>query len=252
MGRSPALDASVQQNNRPLLQQSSAGQPLVLHCEVSDVDQELLLQELVAERAAIVQRLSLPDAGAPLHIHLFADAETYRQHVANRYPHFPARRAIFVVDDGKFRVFAHWGAHVAEDLRHEATHGLLHSTTPDLPLWLDEGLAEYFEVGREGGGLNRSHIELLRSQQAVAGWQPDLDELEQLTDAAAMTRLQYAEAWLWVHFLLGSPDTTELLSEYLAAIRDGGAREPLSLQFTKMAPEASAAALQHLERFSSR
>ena len=32
------------------------------------------------------------------------------------------------------------------DLRHETTHAVLHSLLPMVPLWLDEGFAEYFEA----------------------------------------------------------------------------------------------------------
>ena len=35
---------------------------------------------------------------------------------------------------------------LAVDLRHETTHAVLHGLLPMVPLWLDEGLAEYFEA----------------------------------------------------------------------------------------------------------
>ena len=44
-------------------------------------------------------------------------------------------------------------------------HGYLHSAFPSIPLWLDEGLAEYFETPRGDAGLNGRHValsELLR------------------------------------------------------------------------------------------
>ncbi|GIT30210.1 MAG: hypothetical protein Ct9H300mP1_22560 [Planctomycetaceae bacterium] len=45
-----------------------------------------------------------------------------------------------------------------EDLRHEFTHGVLHSSLKRVPLWLDEGLAEYFEVvGPKPGGVNTEY-----------------------------------------------------------------------------------------------
>ena len=43
-------------------------------------------------------------------------------------------------------VYTYWGDRIQQDLRHELTHALLHSVLKDVPLWLDEGLAEYFEM----------------------------------------------------------------------------------------------------------
>jgi hypothetical protein len=43
-------------------------------------------------------------------------------------------------------VFAYRGEDFETDLRHECTHALLNAALPVVPLWLDEGLAEYFEV----------------------------------------------------------------------------------------------------------
>ena len=38
------------------------------------------------------------------------------------------------------------GDHLRTDLRHELTHALLHGVLKDVPLWLDEGLAGFFEL----------------------------------------------------------------------------------------------------------
>ena len=103
-------------------------------------------------------------------------------------------------------------------------HGYLHASVPALPLWLDEGLAEYFEVPRGHGGLNRPHLELLSDMMEHNGWQPNLKRLERLTSAGEMEQSDYAEAWAWVYFLLNStPERRELFTGYLADLRDEGA-----------------------------
>ena len=93
----------------------------------------------------------------------------------------PTRRAFFVESDTRLAVYAHWSDRVGEDLRHEVAHGYLHSMVPGLPLWLDEGLAEYFEVPRGNNGLNRPHLELLSDMMQYNGWQPNLERLAALT-----------------------------------------------------------------------
>ena len=124
---------------------------------------------------------------------------------------------------------------MAEDLRHEVAHGYLHAVVPGMPLWLDEGLAEYFEVPRGHGGLNRPHLELLSDMAAHGQWQPDLARLEQLTNAADMEQIHYAEAWAWVYFLLNSePRKRELLINYLAELGKHGRSEPLSARLAAL------------------
>ena len=108
-------------------------------------------------------------------------------------------------------------------------HGYLHASVPAIPLWIDEGLAEYFEVPRGHGGLNRPHLLLLSDMMEVNGWQPNLEELEALSSAGEMQQDDYAEAWAWVYFLLNStPERRELLTEYLTELRDKGRAAPLS------------------------
>src|SRR5947209_8380306 len=55
-------------------------------------------------------------------------------------------------------VYTFNGDHIRQDLRHELTHALLHSVLKDVPLWLDEGLAEFFELPPDVDGLNRQHL----------------------------------------------------------------------------------------------
>ena len=100
----------------------------------------------------------MPRQMSPIHVYLFEDADRFHEFVREERPDFPNRRAFFVETDTRLEVYAHWGGYVGEDLRHEVTHAYLHSVLPSIPLWLDEGLAEYFEVPRGRQGLNRDHL----------------------------------------------------------------------------------------------
>jgi hypothetical protein len=241
--------------SKPVAEATAAPRPgdpiargqLVLHADFRLPQEHRLIDELVAERDLIAERLSLPITSEPIHVHLFADEAAYQRHVAQQFPGFPERRAIFVETDVTLAVYAHWGDSVAEDLRHEVAHGYLHAAMRNLPLWLDEGLAEYFEVGRGRRGLHRPHIEYLLGQQAV-GWQPDLPRLEAHHSAGDMTQLDYAEAWLWVHFLLeGSGEKATLLTTYLNDLRTGQPAEPLSARLRQRLARAEPALIEHLE-----
>jgi hypothetical protein len=206
----------------------AAGQ-LVVHADFSLPESHRMVGELTAERQLICDRLGIRPGSEPIHVYLFADEADYREHVRRQFPGFPERRAIFVETDVKLAVYAHWSDHVADDLRHEVAHGYLHSAVPSLPLWLDEGLAEYFEVGRGRRGVNAPHVACLMASLEAGQWRADLPRLEQLTAAEAMTQLDYAEAWLWVHYLLESPEAPAgALAGSLNALRGDQSPAPLS------------------------
>ena len=189
-----------------------------------------LLEELNAQRTDVSSRLALPVSDEPIHVFLFQTEERFQDFITRHYPQFPSRRAFFVETDTRLSVFAHWGDRVAEDLRHEVSHGYLHSMVPNLPLWLDEGLAEYFEIPRGHKGLNWPHVEKLVSLHEQGQWQPDLLRLEAIESPSDMTQADYAEAWAWVHMLLETePARREMLHSHLDTLRRSGTVEPLSL-----------------------
>ena len=108
-----------------------------------------------------------------------------------------------------------------EDLRHEFTHGLLHATLQTVPLWLDEGLAEYFEVNAAlPGAAHISHLRELKLAESE-GWNPNLYRLEMLTDFRDLTSRDYAESWAWVHYMLNSSDeSSAILVKYVEELQN--------------------------------
>jgi hypothetical protein len=187
------------------------------------------VRDLVAERDYIHRTIGLPAGDEVIEVHLFADGERYAQFLKRHFPTVPSRRAFFLETDSRLAVYAHWSDRMAEDLRHEVAHGYLHAVVPGIPLWLDEGLAEYFEVPAVQQGLNPPHLALLSDMMEHDGWQPDLGRLERLRDASQMDQRDYAESWAWVYAMLHSePEQREVLTRYLAEIYSNGMAEPIS------------------------
>jgi hypothetical protein len=230
-----------------------AREQLMIHSDFPLATHHRLWEDLSARRVDLSQRLSLPISDEFIHIYLFENAQEFRAFIREHHPDFPDRRAYFVETDTRLKAYAQWGDHVAEDLRHEVTHGYLHSVVPDIPLWLDEGLAEYFEVPRGHAGLNRSHLELLANRVRQGVWHPDLARLEALPEDGEMSLGDYAEAWAWVHFLLNTdPAMRDLLSDYLHTLRRRGRAEPLSALLRRTVPEPEQQLITHVERVAGR
>lgn len=114
---------------------------------------------------------------------------------------------------------------------HEYTHVIVNNVAPELPVWLNEGLAEYystFEIGNDGrtvtfGRLIESHIREL-AQQA---WLPLNELLATKHDSphyneGSRRGVFYAESWLLVHMLLhGQPDRRPAFSGYTRELSTG-------------------------------
>jgi len=211
-----------------------------------------LIDELAAQRDQLATKLGVKMDRQPIRVYLFDSEKQYRRFITREFPNFPDRRAFFVESPVERVVYAHWSDRVAEDLRHEVAHGFLHAAAPQIPLWLDEGLAEYFEVGRDLRGMNRPHVELLCQGIEDQQWRPDLARLERLASVSDMTQTEYAEAWAWAYWLLETETKTErrqLLQEYLRDVREhGSAAAPLSGRIAQAEPAPEQSLVEMLKR----
>src|SRR3954447_17933101 len=97
----------------------------------------------------------------PVEVYILNDRQSFAHFLKFYYPELPSRRAFFLAQGPQRVVFTFLGDRLEEDLRHEATHALLHVAVGDLPLWLDEGLAEYFEGPDGRYGRNPEHLSRL-------------------------------------------------------------------------------------------
>lgn len=220
---------------------------LVIHSTLELPSQHRLLEELRLLRTDLLQTLALPASNEPIHVYLFETEQKFDEFMRSSHPNFPLRRAFFVESDTKLSVFAFWGDRVAEDLRHETSHGYLHSVMRNIPLWLDEGIAEYFEVPRGTNGVNLPHGQQLLTMLMTQGWRPNMARLESLTAVGEMRQEDYAESWAWVHWLLHTePERRVLLQQYLQSIRSQAVYLPLSAAVKSGTPDAEHKLCDHL------
>ncbi len=227
-------------------------EPLIVYSDFPIESHHRLLDELVARRSDVNRVLGLPYSDERVHVYLFESSDRFRRFMRLYHPEMPDRRAFFLETDTRLLVYAQWGDRVAEDLRHEVTHAYLHAVVPTIPLWLDEGLAEYFEVPRGYGGLNRENLAAVLAQMDKGTWKPDLRQLERIGPTEDMTHGQYAESWAWVHFLLhGDAGGDALLRDYLADLRNGHSAEPLSTRLAAAAPSPEAALDRHVRQLAA-
>ncbi len=216
-----------------------------------------LFAELSQLRDQVYKELQLPPANTLVQVYLFEDRERYQNFMRYRYPELPKRRAFFVAQPHNvggaedLLVYTYWGDRIQQDLRHELTHALLHSVLKDVPLWLDEGLAEYFELPPDRKGVNAAHVEQLR--RGVDGpCKPSLARLEQLSQVSQMTPAEYREAWAWTHLMLNDKgDARKVLLEYLQQLRTTPTAGALAPRLASVWPLLEDTLEKHLARLDA-
>ena len=213
-----------------------------------------LFKELAELRDLICKDLQLPPSDRIIQVFLFEDQDRYEKFMRSRHPELPVRRAFFIKQQrtaggpDDLLVYTYWGEHIRQDLRHELTHGILHSVLKDVPLWLDEGLAEVYELPAENLGVNAGHLEQVRKNPFT----PDLARLEQLSEVKQMQRPEYREAWAWSHFMLrGSPEGKTVLLAHLQQLRMTDKPGPLLPKLKEAFPKLDEAVVGHIEKLES-
>lgn len=221
---------------------------LIVRSDTRLAKNDPVLRDLEQVRRSVTETLKLPKPTRPVVVYLFRDQQRYADFMQSRHPTLPPRRAFFIGTTTELAVYAFYGEKTSEDLRHEYTHGLLHASLKTVPLWLDEGLAEYFESPPNAPGhLNGEHVGRL-SSALQNGWKPDLARLEKLEDISEMQRADYQEAWAWIHFFLhGSEDGRVVLLSYLKDLEGATHAPSLTRRVRKDIPEPEFRLVAHLQ-----
>lgn len=228
--------------------------PFVFYADTPLPADDPVFRDLETLPDQIQRELRLPVGTTFVQVYLFPDQERYESFMRGRFPQLPPRRAYFVTDprrpggSDELQVYTYMGDHLRVDLRHELTHGLLHGVLKGVPLWLDEGLAGFFEQPQSLDGVNFDHVEKLRHSPAG----PDLGRLEKALDVSQMERPEYRESWAWVHYCLrGDPAARGVLLEYLQALRESAEPGPLLPRLKRVVAEPERAVARHVARLGA-
>ncbi|MDR1385956.1 MAG: DUF1570 domain-containing protein [Planctomycetaceae bacterium] len=186
-----------------------------------------ILRELKNIQKDLSAYLAIPRPRETIEVFFFQTEETYRKFLAVEFPDAPFdRRSLYIKDKGPGMVLVVRNPEINEDLRHEMTHAFLHSTIRFVPLWLDEGLAEYFEKPRETRATENPYFKTI-ARKTVFNSVPSLNGLEKLLYFDQMGAEEYCHAWSWVHFMIHhSRKTHETLAGYIRLLDEYGDKTP--------------------------
>jgi hypothetical protein len=219
-----------------------------------------LFKDLEALRDQVAKELHVPAGTAPVQVYLFEDKPRFEKFMRATYDDLPEDRRAFFIEKPRgmggrdLLVYTFWGdnARIQQDMRHECTHALLHSVLCEVPMWLDEGLAEYFELPAETSGLNDTHVEFFRRAIRDGSFKPDLARLEGLTQVKQMNAAEYREAWAWAHLMLRStPEAKKVLRNYLMQLKTNPHPGALAPRLAEVFPSPEEALKKHLLEIES-
>jgi tetratricopeptide (TPR) repeat protein len=119
----------------------------------------------------------------------------------------------------------------SEIMYHEYSHLLLRNALSTIPVWFNEGLAEYFSTfelrhGREAqvGRAIVRHVAVLRERFIPLPQLLAVDRSSALYNEGTRRTIFYAESWALAHYLLlGRPDGQAVVNKYLNAYAAGTA-----------------------------
>ncbi|MEX2170349.1 MAG: hypothetical protein WD851_13630 [Pirellulales bacterium] len=223
--------------------------PFIFHSTFPLGPYEKLFSELPKLQQHLRGALATAPPRDPIYVHLLANRAQHEAYVCERFPSIPYRRALFVKTSNQSNVFAYRHEDLATDLRHECTHALLHSDLSTLPLWLDEGVAEYFETPAEQRVAGSPHLAELDWSLRL-GIVVDVPALEKKRELTELTALDYRFAWAWIHFLLhGPPAAHRELSAFLIDLRRGTPAGDFSERLAAATPKPNEQLIRHFRNW---
>ena len=179
----------------------------------------------------------IPGAGAPAAVPtvvvVFESARSFEPYIP-RYNGKPIRLGGYFFASDDMNIVALADGDRENSLRtifHEYVHVVTDNLSRGMPIWLSEGIAEYYstfqvdEGGRRAvvGGVISSHLQLLTQRRHLS-----IAELLAVETGSASYNegerqsLFYAQSWALVHMLVsGAPNRASLLAKYGRLVADG-------------------------------
>ena len=203
-------------------------------------------EEILAELKQLPRRLSevygSPAIVRAVNVLIFSDRQQYFAHLEKTLPKAPRRNSLFIVRSGRPTILAVQGKALLQDLMHEAVHSLNHLTfrNTSMPLWMDEGLAEWAEdsVEQQSRVHGKALRQLLGGQRILLPEPISLAALEKIKSTTRADAVDYAASWAWCRFLLsGKYGCRGVWNRYLQDIRDGQQAGRLSHRLALTVPD---------------
>lgn len=225
--------------------------PFLFHATFPLTSYERFFDELPELQRELTRTLGVPPASSPILVYLFSDEAQYRAYIDKHFPRVPFRPALYILEGGSPGVYTFRKPDLENDVRHECTHALLHSSLPVVPLWLDEGLAKYFEVPANQRAFDHPYFDDPKWKWSLRlGMVRSIESLEARNELTEMDAADYRFSWAWVHFMLHGPEEAHRsLVKYLASYQHYQPPGKLSTRLAEAVPNPPEQLIQHFKHW---
>ncbi len=202
----------------------TAGNHVTLYADLSPALATRIQEEADRSVAGIAAFLNLDPPERPAKVLLFGSRRALRRYLEKESPHQAgAAAACFVTREAHVIVLCRsWRtSETLRYLRHELAHYVLTAHFYRVPPWINEGLAQFFELGPPYG---RPHPPCLKrlAGQLRGGEGQILSWVVALPEGVRFGEREYAQAWGLTHFLLTqSRYGVTAVRLYLEAVNSG-------------------------------
>lgn len=166
-------------------------------------------------------------------VYVFSGEQSYLDYAADMGSDLRNTLGVYMPTLRQLAVFLHEDrVELWNTVRHEGFHQYLHQLADDVPLWFNEGYAEFFGFSRRKLGKTVTGQADGFQREAMRLFAPSFTPVEELLQMDRQTfmdkaAVHYVQSWSIIHFLRETkhPELKGLLDRYLDALIAGKGRE---------------------------
>ena len=168
-----------------------------------------------------------------VNLHLFSSRADYQNWVSERIGRRAISTGIFITASNEVAVWQ-WGSEeqIVTTILHEVSHVILHQLAPNTPVWLHEGLAQYFQTIKPDGDQLR--VDPIPEAMALIRQWVDRGDLISVHQYLSIPQNQwmamvhdrsaipYTLAWGLVYFMMSRPVGEQTIRRILHDLEKSG------------------------------
>lgn len=200
--------------------------------------------ERLRKTLALLTNVAAVNSPVPTSIFLFKDNKSFKPYTLPGHNRIPSLTGYFLSRPDRNYIVINAKERVSQIIYHEYIHFFVNNNLPEVPLWFNEGLAEYYSTFESNEdktkiGLPVAHHIAFLNQHAIFSNSAFLMSVDQLLEEADISHEEetkigsfYAQSWLLVHYLMQGQARRlrPRLSRYLMLLAEG---EPQNKAFSE-------------------
>lgn len=173
---------------------------------------------------------------AEVNLHLLADKKSFDRWLEQRRPGTPSRpyAGVYLPGENEVAVWAYGPEEeIVATILHESSHVIMFQMAPRAPVWIQEGMAQYFSTIRPTDDGHLKITPLPQAQALIRTWREEkrlislrdylgISESDWRKLAHQQNAIPYTLAWALVYFMMSEPVGQQTLRRILHDLEKSG------------------------------